>query len=155
VKDFMVKNHLWIFVNCQIENPAFDSQVRTPVNNRRMNALTVLPLKQILISCCRRVHFDPVVAPRWHTLECCHTLQTKETLTLKAASFGSKCELSSKFIDSVGKIGVSEHILAFANFKQNKELKKTDGAKRSRLLGAKVLLRTSAAKMFERPDVIF
>jgi len=28
VKDFMVKNHVWIFVNCQIENPAFDSQVR-------------------------------------------------------------------------------------------------------------------------------
>jgi hypothetical protein len=27
VKPFMVKNHLWIFVNCQIENPAFDSQV--------------------------------------------------------------------------------------------------------------------------------
>ena len=27
VKDFMVKNHLWVFVNCQIENPAFDSQV--------------------------------------------------------------------------------------------------------------------------------
>jgi DNA gyrase/topoisomerase IV subunit B len=28
VKDFMVKNHLWLFVNCQIENPAFDSQAR-------------------------------------------------------------------------------------------------------------------------------
>jgi DNA gyrase B len=27
VKPFMVKNHLWIFVNAQIENPAFDSQV--------------------------------------------------------------------------------------------------------------------------------
>ena len=28
VKDFMVKNHLWVFVNCKIENPAFDSQAR-------------------------------------------------------------------------------------------------------------------------------
>ena len=28
VKPFMVKNHLSIFVNCMIENPAFDSQVR-------------------------------------------------------------------------------------------------------------------------------
>jgi hypothetical protein len=27
VKPFMVKNHLWIFLNCSIENPAFDSQV--------------------------------------------------------------------------------------------------------------------------------
>jgi hypothetical protein len=28
VKPFMVKNHLWVFINTQIENPAFDSQVR-------------------------------------------------------------------------------------------------------------------------------
>lgn len=27
VKPFMVKNYLWVFVNCLIENPAFDSQV--------------------------------------------------------------------------------------------------------------------------------
>ena len=27
VKPFMVKNHLWVFVNSLIENPAFDSQV--------------------------------------------------------------------------------------------------------------------------------
>ena len=26
VKSFMVKNYLSIFVNCMIENPAFDSQ---------------------------------------------------------------------------------------------------------------------------------
>ena len=26
VKPFMVKNYLWVFVNCLIENPAFDSQ---------------------------------------------------------------------------------------------------------------------------------
>lgn len=29
VKAFMVKNHVWLFINCQIENPAFDSQVRS------------------------------------------------------------------------------------------------------------------------------
>lgn len=28
VKPFMAKNYLWVFVNCLIENPAFDSQVR-------------------------------------------------------------------------------------------------------------------------------
>lgn len=28
VKPFMVKNHLWLFVNTNIENPAFDSQVQ-------------------------------------------------------------------------------------------------------------------------------
>lgn len=28
VKPFQVKNHMWIFVNAQIENPAFDSQTK-------------------------------------------------------------------------------------------------------------------------------
>lgn len=50
-----MKNHLWIFVNCLIENPTFDSQ-------------------------------------------------TKETMTLQAKQFGSKCALSEKFINQVYKI---------------------------------------------------
>lgn len=86
VKPFMVKNHLWVFVNCQIENPAFDSQ-------------------------------------------------TKENLTLRASSFGSKCEMSTQLLDKIAKCGVVDHILAFAQFKNDKELKKSDGAKRSRLTG--------------------
>lgn len=28
IKPFQVKNHLWVFVNCQIENPTFDSQTK-------------------------------------------------------------------------------------------------------------------------------
>jgi len=68
-------------------------------------------------------------------------LQTKDTLTLRASSFGSKCELPAAFIEKVGKSGVCDSILAFANFKQNRELKKTDGAKRSRLLGAWLAVR--------------
>lgn len=31
LKPFMVKNYLSVFVNCMIENPAFDSQVSSPV----------------------------------------------------------------------------------------------------------------------------
>ena len=81
-----VKNHLWIFLNCSIENPAFDSQ-------------------------------------------------TKENLTLRASSFGSKCEIPQPYIDKVAKFGIVEHILNFANFRNNKELKKSDGAKRARLTG--------------------
>jgi hypothetical protein len=49
VKNHQVKNHLWIFVNALIDNPAFDSQ-------------------------------------------------TKETLTSRQSSFGSKCELSPEFL---------------------------------------------------------
>lgn len=28
IKPFQVKNHLWVFVNCLIENPTFDSQTK-------------------------------------------------------------------------------------------------------------------------------
>lgn len=28
IKPFHVKNHLWLFVNCLIENPTFDSQTK-------------------------------------------------------------------------------------------------------------------------------
>lgn len=52
IKPHQVKTHLWVFVNCLIVNPTFDSQ-------------------------------------------------TKETMTLQAKNFGSKCNLSDKFIASV------------------------------------------------------
>jgi DNA gyrase/topoisomerase IV subunit B len=32
VKPFMVKNYLSVFINCMIENPAFDSQVCCKLN---------------------------------------------------------------------------------------------------------------------------
>ncbi|CAG8482548.1 2580_t:CDS:10 [Diversispora eburnea] len=66
LKPHTVKNHLWIFINCLIENPSFDSQ-------------------------------------------------TKETLTLRQSSFGSKCNFSDNFTNKVT------------------ELKKTDGAKKSKV----------------------
>lgn len=28
LKPFHIKNHLWVFVNCLIENPSFDSQTK-------------------------------------------------------------------------------------------------------------------------------
>lgn len=28
IKPFQIKNHMWIFVNCLINNPAFDSQTK-------------------------------------------------------------------------------------------------------------------------------
>lgn len=62
-------------------------------------------------------------------------MQTKDTLTLKASSFGTKCELSTQLMDKVAKCGVMDNILSFAAFKNQKELKKSDGAKRSRLTG--------------------
>ncbi|KAL3537453.1 hypothetical protein ACH5RR_000819 [Cinchona calisaya] len=86
LKAHTVKNHLWVFVNAFIDNPAFDSQ-------------------------------------------------TKETLTLRQSSFGSKCELSQEFLKKVAKSGVVENLLSWADFKQSKDLKKTDGTKRQRITG--------------------
>lgn len=32
LKPFQVKNHLWIFINCLIENPSYDSQTKESMN---------------------------------------------------------------------------------------------------------------------------
>ena len=34
LKPFQVKNHLWVFVNCLIENPAFDSQTKCTLTSK-------------------------------------------------------------------------------------------------------------------------
>lgn len=88
VKPFQIRNHLWVFINCLIENPAFDSQ-------------------------------------------------TKENMTLKEKSFGSKCTLSEKFIKSVLSSGVVESILQWAKVKSQTQLQKASGSssRRNRLTG--------------------
>ncbi|CAJ0626508.1 16528_t:CDS:2 [Entrophospora sp. SA101] len=82
VKPFQIKNHIWIFINCLIENPAFDSQ-------------------------------------------------TKENMTLKQSSYGSKCIIDDDFIKKVIKTGILEDIMSDLKSKQAQELKKTDGVKRN------------------------
>ncbi|GAU30192.1 hypothetical protein TSUD_311430 [Trifolium subterraneum] len=86
VKAHTVKNHLWVFVNALIDNPAFDSQ-------------------------------------------------TKETLTTRQASFGSKCDVPESMLKAVEKSGIVDTLLSWADFKQSKELKKTDGTKTQRIRG--------------------
>ncbi|WJX73022.1 DNA topoisomerase 2 [Trifolium repens] len=86
VKAHTVKNHLWVFVNALIDNPAFDSQ-------------------------------------------------TKESLTTRQASFGSKCDVPESMLKDVEKSGIVEALLSWAYFKQSKYLKKTDGTKTQRIRG--------------------
>jgi DNA topoisomerase II len=87
IKPFQVKSHMWIFVNCLVANPTFDSQ-------------------------------------------------TKESMTLQAKSFGSKCVLGEKFIASVVKSGLVESVLTWAKFKAQTDLAKTSaGGKKSKLKG--------------------
>ena len=61
--------------------------------------------------------------------------QTKENLTTKHQSFGSTCVVSEKLLKQIEKSGIIDNILSWAKFKQNAELKKKSGSKRSKLIG--------------------
>lgn len=61
--------------------------------------------------------------------------QTKETLTTKKSKFGSKCNLSDKFLSKIEKSEVIEKILSFAMFKEKQKLGKKSGTKRVKLTG--------------------
>ena len=61
--------------------------------------------------------------------------QTKETLTTNASKFGSKCELSDKFIEGVLKCGIMEKALALNQLKEQKDMKKGDGKKQNKIRG--------------------
>jgi DNA topoisomerase II len=87
VKPFQVKSCFFLFVNCLIDNPAFDSQ-------------------------------------------------TKENLTLRVSAFGSKCEPMGDLVKGIiRQTDIIERITSFARAKQSQQLKKTDGAKITRLSG--------------------
>jgi len=60
------------------------------------------------------------------------TSQTKEQLTTKQSSFGSKCPLPDDFVKKVVKTEVISNIVEFANMKADKQLKRADGGKRTR-----------------------
>lgn len=96
LKSQHVRNHLWVFVNSLIENPAFDSQ-------------------------------------------------TKENLTSRSQTFGSSFDLSDKFVNDVLKSGVVENVLSWAKFKENKDLKKNDGKKNTKITGIPKLEDANAA----------
>ena len=81
-----IKEQLILFLRCDIENPAFDSQ-------------------------------------------------TKDYMNTPSAKFGSKCEVSDKFIEKVAKMGVMDAALQLTEVKENKAAKKTDGIKSKSVRG--------------------
>ncbi|KAL9038724.1 MAG: hypothetical protein Q9180_002959 [Flavoplaca navasiana] len=90
LKTNQIRNHLFLFVNCQIVNPAFTSQ-------------------------------------------------TKEQLTTKYGSFGSKPTVSDEFMKKIAKTEVVNNILHFAQQKADQILKKTDGNRRNRMDNPKLV----------------
>jgi DNA topoisomerase-2 len=61
--------------------------------------------------------------------------QVKSECTLKAQDFGSKFELPKTFVKNVLKTGIADELTALSKFKEMKELKKTDGARKSKITG--------------------
>jgi DNA topoisomerase-2 len=81
-----IKEQLILFLRCDIENPAFDSQ-------------------------------------------------TKDFMNTPSSKFGSKCDVSDKFIEKVAKMGVMDAALQITEVKDNKAVKKTDGTKSKSIRG--------------------
>ena len=81
-----IKEQLILFLRCDIENPAFDSQ-------------------------------------------------TKDYMNTPSSKFGSKCEVSDKFIEKIAKMGVMDAALQLTEVKDNKAAKKTDGVKSKSIRG--------------------
>lgn len=61
--------------------------------------------------------------------------QSKETLTTPVTKFGSKVEVSDKFIEKLYKTGITEKIINESQAIENKNLSKTDGKKRTNIKG--------------------
>lgn len=61
--------------------------------------------------------------------------QTKEELTSKLSSFGSRCDISDSFIKELAKTGIVDEVVNFATLKAMSALKKSDGKKTTSLIG--------------------
>ena len=59
--------------------------------------------------------------------------QTKERLITAPSKFGSKPTISDKFIKKIIGLGIVDKVLSFAEFKDNKQAKKTDGSKKNKI----------------------
>jgi DNA topoisomerase-2 len=80
IKPDLVKSNISVYIDCSIEDPTFNSQV-------------------------------------------------KDKLTTKESMFGSKCEIPEDSLIKFSKSGIIDEIISIAEFKESKELQKTDGKK--------------------------
>ena len=98
----MVKNYLWVFVNCLVENPAFDSQVGA------RDSPTNWPACRGVLCCALRLEPLLSIFPLSHVPP--PARQTKDTLTLRASAFGSKCELPDAYMKKVANCGIVDQV---------------------------------------------
>ena len=78
--------------------------------------------------------------------------QTKDYMNTPISKFGSKCEVSDKFIDKLAKMGVMDAAISLNEVKVLKGAKKTDGAKSSTLRGVPKLMDANYAGTSKSPQ---
>ena len=66
--------------------------------------------------------------------------QTKDYMNTPISKFGSKCEVSDKFIDKLAKMGVMDAAVSLNEVKELKGAKKSDGTKSRTLRGVPKLM---------------
>ena len=71
--------------------------------------------------------------------------QVKSECTLRPQEFGSRFEPPATFVKSIMKTGIKDLVLAMSKFKEQSELKKTDGARKSKITGIPKLDDANAA----------
>ena len=84
IKPDQIKANITVFLDCSIEDPTFNSQV-------------------------------------------------KDKLTTKQSAFGSKFDLPDDCVQKFAKTGIIDEVVSLVEFRENKELKKTDGKKTNKL----------------------
>ena len=116
---FQVKNHLWVFVNCLIENPTFDSQTKENMTLQaksfgskcslsesfanKVNLFLIFAFNLLILWL---IFCQQVKNHLWIFVNCLienpsFDSQTKENMTLLVKNFGSKCQLSDSFANKV------------------------------------------------------
>ena len=71
--------------------------------------------------------------------------QTKDYMNTPIGNFGSKCDVSDKFIEKIAKMGVMDAACALTEVKEMKVAKKTDGSKRKNIRGIPKLIDANLA----------
>ena len=71
--------------------------------------------------------------------------QTKDYMNTPVSNFGSKCEVSDKFIEKIAKLGIMDAACALTEVKENKVAKKLDGSKSKNIRGIPKLVDANLA----------
>lgn len=108
IKPFQIKNHLWIFVNCLINNPTFDSQTK--------ENMTLQP-KSFGSKCTLTDKFIASVS---------------SNICINGSSLYARLTVSMRL--QIAKIGVVEAVLTWAKFKADSQLEKLGPKSKQRKL---------------------